>query len=73
MIFYSFRSYRFAGYKPFSLWIHKRLVEGVGKVIFSCASWSDGKIILQSMGVISLSRKAVTTKQESYMDITDVL
>ena len=75
MIFYVrpySRSYRFAGYKQFSWWIHNRLVKGVGKVISSCGLWSDGKIILQLMDVISLSRKAVTTKQDNFMEITNV-
>ena len=35
-----FRSYRFAGYKQFSWWIHNRFGKGVRKVIPSCALWS---------------------------------
>ena len=35
-----FRSYRFAGYKQFSLWTRNRLGKGVKKVIPSCALWS---------------------------------
>ena len=35
-----FRSYRFAGYKQFSRWIHNRLGKGVRKVIPLCALWS---------------------------------
>ena len=50
-----FRSCRFVGYKQFLWWIHNWLVKGVVKVIPSCALWSDGKVILQSMDVISLS------------------
>ena len=35
-----FRSYRFAGYKQFSWWVHNQLGKGVRKVIPSCALWS---------------------------------
>ena len=35
-----FRSYRFAGYKQFSWWIHNRLGKWVRKVIPSCALWN---------------------------------
>ena len=35
-----FWSYRFAGYKQFSWWIHNRLGKGVRKVIPSCTLWS---------------------------------
>ena len=61
-----FRSYRFAGYKQLAWWIHNRLSKEVGKIITSCALWSDGKIILQL-------RKAGTTMQDNYMELTVVL
>ena len=35
-----FKSYRFAGYKQFSWWIHNRLGKGVRRIIPSCALWS---------------------------------
>ena len=34
-----FRSYRFAGYEQFSMWIHNWLGKGVRKVILSCSLW----------------------------------
>ena len=68
-----FRSYRFSGYKQFSWWIHNRLGKRVRKVISSWLYGVFAKNILQPMEVISFSRKAVTMKQENYMEITDVL
>ena len=68
-----FKSYRFAGYKQFSWWIHNHLGKGVTKVIPSALYGVFVKNILQLMEVISLSRKAVTTMQDNYMEITDVL
>lgn len=35
-----FRSYRFAGYKQYTWWIHNILGKGVRKVIPSCAIWA---------------------------------
>ena len=33
-------SYRFAGYKQYTWWIHNRLGKGIRKVIPSCAIWA---------------------------------
>ena len=68
-----FKWYRFSGYKQFSWWIHNRLGKRVRKVISSWLYGVFAKNILQPMEVISFSRKAVTMKQENYMEITDVL
>lgn len=35
----SIRSYRFAGYKQYTFWVHNHLGKGVRKVIPSCAVW----------------------------------
>ena len=32
-------SYRFAGYKQYTFWVHNYLEKGVRKVISSCAVW----------------------------------
>ena len=37
---YIYRSYRFAGYKQFTWWIHNYLGKGVRNVIPSCAIWA---------------------------------
>ena len=37
---YTFRSFRFAGYKQYTWWVHNRLGKGVRKVIPSCAVWA---------------------------------
>ena len=34
------KSYRFAGYKQFTWWVHQRLGKGVRRVIPSCALWA---------------------------------
>lgn len=39
MLIFTFRSFRFAGYKQYTWWIHNYLGKGVRKVIPSCAVW----------------------------------
>ena len=34
------KSYRFAGYKQYTWWVHQRLGKGVRRVIPSCALWA---------------------------------
>ena len=49
------------------------LIKELGKSFLDALYGVLAKNILQSMQIISLSRKAVTTKQDNYMEITDAL
>ena len=65
--------YRFAGYKQFLWWIYNGLGKGFRKQFLHVLYGVFVKNVLQPMEVISLSRKAVMTRQNNYMEITDAL
>ena len=57
------KSYRFAGYKQFTWWVHQRLGKGVRRVIPSCALWLFEICTHQVTKLIKLFRKKETTRR----------